>query len=262
MGKAARQQQDEAAQAVPRDVTSFIRYADYLAHLIETAPKQTKGERTRDKLKFGAIQVLDEVGYHAMRVSDICDAAGVAAATFYLYFDNKEQVTSVVLGECLEASMKMMATRHSGKSAFEAIRASNMKWVQVTAANAGLMRCILQLGDEVEEFRNLSNAANKKWYERIAQSILREHGTALPHDVALLSAYALGSMMDELARKLLIHPDPALVDLQLRVAPSHEDLADYLSVLWHQALYGRIPADIDLRPAAAAATALVGRDPG
>ena len=261
MARAAQRKMDEAI-APTREVTSFVRYSDYLAHLIETAPKRTKGERTRDKLKYGAIQVLDSVGYHAMRVSDICEAAGVAAATFYLYFENKEQVTRVVLAECLDASMKMMAAQPQGLSAFESIRAANRKWVEVTAANAGLMRCILQLGDEVEEFRDIAHAANKKWYERIAGSILRDHGSALPYDVALLSAYALGSMMDEMGRKLLIHPDPALVELQHKVAASYSELADYLTVLWYQALYGQVPEGIELAPAAAAATALVGRKAG
>lgn len=249
-----------------REVNSFVRYADYLAYMIDTAPKRTKGERTKDKLKFGAIKVLDGVGYHAMRVSDICEAAGVAAATFYLYFDNKEQVTQVVLAEYLEAAMKMMAVRPAGKGPFEAIRASHLKWLEVTYANAGLMRCILQLGDEVEDFRDLAHAANKQWYERIAHSVLRDHESrdqegGLPRDVALLAAYALGAMMDELARKLVIHPDPALLALTERTVPGKAELADFLAVLWYQALYGRVPTGVELASAASAATTLVGRYP-
>src|ERR1700712_3561887 len=67
----------------------FLRYADFLDDRIANEPKRTKGARTRDALKLGAIKMLDSVGYHAMRVSDICDAAGVSGATFYLYFTNK-----------------------------------------------------------------------------------------------------------------------------------------------------------------------------
>jgi AcrR family transcriptional regulator len=246
-----------------REVQSFTRYADYLEYMIEAAPKRTKGERTKDMLKFGAIKVLDDVGYHAMRVSDICEAAGVAAATFYLYFDNKEQVTQVVLAEYLDAAMEMMAVRPESKGAFAAIRASHLKWIEVMYANAGLMRCILQLGDEVSDFSDLAHRANKHWYERIAQSVLRDHGEgAVSPDVALLAAYALGSMMDELARKLVIHPDPALVELKERTAPSNADLADFLAVLWYQALYGPVPRDAKLARAARSAVALLETRPG
>ncbi|MCG2840638.1 TetR/AcrR family transcriptional regulator [Sandaracinobacter sp. RS1-74] len=269
---AAKERKNGQTPAAPREVNSFVRYADYLDYMIDTAPKRTKGERTKDKLKFGAIQVLDDVGYHAMRVSDICEAAGVAAATFYLYFDNKEQVTQVVLAEYLSVAMKMMAVRPEGKGPFEAIRASHLKWLEVTYANAGLMRCILQLGDEVEDFRDLAHAVNKQWYERIAQAVLRDQEArgqqapnqegALPLDVALLSAYALGSMMDELARKLVIHPDPALLALTGRTVPDKAELADFLAVLWYQALYGQVPRDLELADAATVATRLVGRAPG
>ncbi|WP_380916248.1 TetR/AcrR family transcriptional regulator [Sphingomonas canadensis] len=259
MARAQKKISDSAKMAVPvREVNSFVRYADYLEYMIEVAPKRTKGERTKDMLKFGAIKVLDEVGYHAMRVSDICEAAGVAAATFYLYFENKEQVTRVVLAEYLDAAMKMMAVRPEGKGAFAAIRASHLKWIEVMYANAGLMRCILQLGDEVEDFRDLAHAANKAWYERIAQSVIRDHPAGVaPRDVVLLSAYALGGMMDELARKLVIHPDPALVELKGRVAPANADLADFLAVLWYQALYGRVPEGGQIGAAAASLSALL-----
>ncbi|MBO9499577.1 MAG: TetR/AcrR family transcriptional regulator [Novosphingobium sp.] len=259
MARTAVKTKDSAKAAAPvRDVQTFTRYADYLDYMIEAAPKRTKGERTRDMLKFGAIKVLDDVGYHAMRVSDICEAAGVAAATFYLYFDNKEQVTRVVLAEYLGAAMKMMAVRPEAKNAFASIRASHLKWLEVMNANAGLMRCILQLGDEVADFRDLAHAANKHWYERIAQSVVRDHAAgAVSADVALLAAYALGAMMDELARKLVIHPDPALVELKDRTAPSNEDLADFLAVLWYQALYGPVPAGVKLGKAAKSAAGLI-----
>ena len=253
MAKAAQKKESPGkSNALLRDARSFIRYADYLRHTIEAAPKTTKGERTKDTLKLGAITVLDDVGYHAMRVSDICDAAGVAAATFYLYFDNKEDVTRVVLGEYLDAAIDMMAVQSAEKTnPFATIRASHLKWIEVMYANAGLMRCILQLGDEVEDFRDLAHAANKLWYERVAQSVVRDRGDgAMSSEVALLAVYALGAMMDELARKLLIHPDPALVELKERTVPSNGELADFLAVLWYQAIYGPVPSGTHLGSAA------------
>ena len=236
-----------------------VRYADYLQQKIDNKTKSRKGERTRDQLKLGAVKMLDEMGYHAMRIADICGAAGVAAATFYIYFENKEDITRLVLAEYLEASMELMAVSSPQRTPYKTITTTNLRWLAVVEANAGLMRCILQLGDEVEEFRNLAHASNRQWYERVARAILRDHpNTAIPFEVALFASYALGSMMDELARKLVILPDPAFVSLTRMIAPNREVLAQLLSVMWHHVLYGAVPDQESLPRSAREMAALVG----
>lgn len=251
---------EPASQPEP-SAHAFTSYADYLAHQIATEPKRRKGDRTRTLLKYGAVKVLDSVGYHAMRVSDICDAVGVAAATFYLYFENKEAITRVVLTDYIEAAMTMMANGPAEASAFAAIRAANLKWIKITYANAGLTRCILQLGDEAPDFRDLVHSSNRRWYEAIAQSLLHDQvDGAAQRDVALLTAYALGGMMDEMARKLVIHPDPMLVALKDRLAESEEDLAEFLAVLWYRALHGSVPDNQDMGAAARSAAKLGSRN--
>lgn len=235
-----------------------VRYADYLEQKIESKTKTRKGERTRDQIKLGAVKMLDEMGYHAMRIADICTAAGVAAATFYIYFENKEEITRLVLAEYLEASMELMAVASPQPTPYNTILATNLSWLEVVESNAGLMRCILQLGDEVEEFRDLAHNSNRQWYERVARAILRDHpNSSVPFEVALFASYALGSMMDELARKLVIHPDPAFVSLTRMIAPKREDLAQMLSVMWHHALYGAVPDAAALPKSARELAALV-----
>ena len=70
--------------------------------------------------------------------------------------------------------------------------------------------------------------------------------------MALLAAYALGAMMDEMARKLLVHPDPALSALADKITPNDGDMADFFAVLWHQALYGAPPPESSITGAAKA----------
>jgi AcrR family transcriptional regulator len=261
MAKAAlaEQQLEDALAAARADAARFERYADFLEHQIAKAPKRTKGERTKDALKLGAIKVLDEVGYHAMRVSDICDAAGVAGATFYLYFENKSDITLKVLTDYLETGITLLSGRQRAKTPFEAIRGANLRWLKVVRANAGLVRCIMQLGDEEPGFRELVHRTNRIWYERIASSVVRRfpQGAVSPK-VALLAAYSLGAMMDEMARKLVVHPDPQLVELIEEIAPTDEEIADVFTVLWHQALYGAPPKGADIGPAARAIAAFEG----
>lgn len=253
MGLAKRKMTEAKAQG-PNGAEPFVRYADHLQHEILHSPKPTKGARTKDQLKLAAIRVLDDVGYHAMRVSDICEAAEVGGATFYLYFKNKTAITLEVLSEFSDYTNSLMSSSYAAPSAFESIRDGNIRWLRMVRANAGLMRCTLQLGDEEPTFSALVNEMNRRWYQRIAASVVRHFPAgAVSDDAALLAAYALGSMMDELIRKLLVYPDPSLAALVERFAPSDEALSDFLSVLWHQALYARVPeVEGDLAAVAAA----------
>jgi AcrR family transcriptional regulator len=252
MTRLAKIERDARGDGSDEDLAArFPRYADYLEHMIAHAPKQTKGARTKDALKLGAIKVLDVVGYHAMRVSDICDAAGVAGATFYLYFESKSDITLQVLTDFLERGVGLLVTRNESRTAFDSIRAANLRWLQVGRANAGLFRCILQLGDEEPGFRELVHRTNREWYKRIAFSISRKFPKgAISEEAALLAAYSLGAMMDEMARKLIVYPDPSLLSLVAGVAPSDEEVADFCAVLWHRALYGGLPIDQQLGAAA------------
>jgi len=258
MGAARAKRSGMTLETESQAATHSVRFADYLQRKIDSSVRRRKGERTRDQLKLGAVKALDAMGYHAMRISDICSAAGVAAATFYIYFENKEEITRLVLSEYLDASMDLMAVSSQQRTPYETILETNLRWLEVVEANAGLMRCILQLGDEVEEFRDLAHNSNRQWYERVARSILRDHPNAsVPFEVALFASYALGSMMDELARKLVIHPDPAFVSLTRMIAPSRDVLAEILTVMWHHVLYGAVPDQEKLPASARQMAALV-----
>ncbi len=60
---------------------------------------QGRGEKTRRKLLNAATAVFAKRGYHAARVIDIVKAAKTSQGTFYLYFDNKEDLFAVLAGE-------------------------------------------------------------------------------------------------------------------------------------------------------------------
>ncbi|HVK79239.1 MAG TPA: TetR/AcrR family transcriptional regulator [Verrucomicrobiae bacterium] len=232
------------APSAPESGVPILRYADYLRHQVTHAPKKTKGERTKEALKLGAICVLDDVGYHALRVQDVCDAAQVGSATFYLYFENRADITLQVLTEYLARNVELLPAREAGTSVFDTIRASNLRWLEIGRANAGLLRCVLQLGDEEPGFRELVHRSNRAWYERIALSILRRAPEGeISEDAALFAAYSLGAMMDEMARKLIVYPDPDLRALSARAVPKDADVAEFFAVLWHRALYGGAPID-------------------
>lgn len=61
---------------------------------------KSSGEATRTRLMDAGIEVLAERGYHAARVDDVVNSAGVSHGTFYLYFANKDELVLALAGQC------------------------------------------------------------------------------------------------------------------------------------------------------------------
>lgn len=227
---------------------SFIEYLE--TELGERPPKQ-KGQRTRERLKIAAARMLEQKGYHAMRVSDVTEAAGLAEGSFYVYFKDKFDVTRTVLSALLEDFFSIELVPAEGRSPFASIRWANRRWIAMCRNNAGLMRCVLQVGDEDPEFARLISRTNRVWYERVAEGVLRRFpDEAAERGPALLAAYCLGAMMDDLSRKLIVYNDPEFQALLSELHADDEALADATSVIWMRVLYPGMRIDQKLASAA------------
>jgi AcrR family transcriptional regulator len=55
---------------------------------VEGRPLSKRGLDTRRRLLDAAEQVFGALGYHGASVVKVAETAGVAAGTFYLYFDS------------------------------------------------------------------------------------------------------------------------------------------------------------------------------
>ena len=215
-----------------------LSFKKYLEEQEKLAPR--KGDRTRIRLRIATIDVLDRVGYHRMRISDITAAAGVTAGSLYQYYSDKLHVTLAVLDEFGEFFAKCQNIGYDGpaRSHFEAIRRSNFRFFRLVEQNPGLMRCLLQVADDEPEFARRFYANSHRQNQRIAQGILKRLG-ASPDRLPTITVvvYALGAMMDEIARRLLVQKDPELRGLVDAIDLDTEALADVLASIWYRTLY-------------------------
>ena len=232
-----------------QDADVFARRAEPFATTLRRRQKNSgirrKGERTRDRLKIAALQVLEERGYLKLRVSDVCKRARVSAAAFYQYFRNKQDVTVEVLTEFLHYNFRIGNGPAVERSFFDSLREANLMWIGSVRANAGLMRCLLQLGDQVPEFKKLNQRLNYEWFAYVTERLLKRYPRLRTDErTVLLAVYALGGMMDELSRKVLVAREENLEAVIEATAPSDEALAEFLSVLWYRALFAADPPDV------------------
>ena len=235
------------------------RFSDWVAARQRADQTRRKGERTRDRIRLATVELLNDVGYREMKVADICRRADVTPPVLYLYFKNKETLTADVLQEFLNA---FLTREHGGegRTAFASILHANHQWIALARANAGLMRCLLQLSEEVPEFAAIFAKASDLWYQRIARSVVRRFPSAAADEATIhLIAHSMGAMMDELTRKLFAGLDPHLTTLASRVAPTDETLAHFVSVLWYRAIYAADPESDEGAAVAPKLTAAVKR---
>lgn len=59
---------------------------------VDGRPLSKRGLDTRRRLLDAAEQIFGELGYHDASVVKLAETAGVAAGTFYLYFDSKKAI--------------------------------------------------------------------------------------------------------------------------------------------------------------------------
>jgi AcrR family transcriptional regulator len=197
-----------------------------------TEPVSARGQKRRELIKLAARSVLERVGYHAMKVTDVATEAGVAAGLFYHYFPDLETVTREVLSDYLD---ELSATPHpEPQDRFDVIFIPTLIWAKAYEEHPGLMRCLVQLADEVPEFRVLWNMHNTTWTRRIAKSIARRLPVSqLSDDFSLSIAYCLGSMVDGLINEVYVIRNS---DLR-KLLKSPQEAAELLSAIWYRALY-------------------------
>ena len=226
------------------------RFPDWVAQQQRLDGARRKGERTRDRIRLAAVHLLDEIGYRDLTVADICARADVTPPVLYLYFANKQALMTDVLREFLDDFLAR-GDGSAGATAFESIHGANLTWIGLARENAGLMRCLVQLSDDVPEFAALFANASDSWYRRIARSVVRRFPSAAADEASIhFIAHAMGAMMDEVTRKLFSGNDPHLQALTQTIAPTDEALARLLSVIWYRALYAADP-DVATVPALA-----------
>jgi TetR/AcrR family transcriptional repressor of nem operon len=232
-----------------------LSYIEFLEQSLKSDPPRQKGLRTRERIKIATAKVLERKGYHSLRVTDITEEANLAEGSFYVYFKDKTDAATTVLSGLLLDFLNLAGEGVASHSVFDAIRHSNRRWFSVCRANSGLMRCILQVGDEAPEFANLSQRSNHEWYERVAVSVHRRRG--VDSASAMLATYMLGAMMDELVRKLIIYPDGDFHALLAELDADDDAVADAASVLWLRIMHPNETPNADLPPAAAKLAALI-----
>jgi AcrR family transcriptional regulator len=112
---------------------------------VDGRPLSQRGIDTRRRLLDAAEDVFGELGYHDASIVKVAEAAGVAAGTFYLYFDSKKAIFDELVRDLNRRVRRAMKEGSSqGTTRLEAELGGFDAYFRFTAEHPTLYRIIRQ----------------------------------------------------------------------------------------------------------------------
>ena len=177
-----------------------------------------------------ARRVFERDGFLAARITDITAEAGVAAGSFYTYFNGKEDALAAVMAEVQEEMLHpRLRVLTDSDDPLAVIEAANRAYLAAYRRNAKLMAVLEQVSQIDDDFRRLRLRRVRAFEQRNTEAVrrLQERGLADPRLDPRLAARAVSAMVSRVAY---------LRYVQGYGTESAETLVRTLSALWAGAL--------------------------
>ena len=202
--------------------------------------RSKRGAEARAKIKRAAACVLEDMGYHKMRIADVTKEAGIAAGLFYHYFPDLKTLTIEVLGDFIAQSQDQSAIEKDVAKGdwFGRMLAYYQVVVEGYARHPGLTRCLLQVADEDKAFAELLRqnwVEQLRWLVKVMPKLFPN--AELDDHQSLMLIYALGGNADLILRHYFIDGDTALTAKQLNT----EEVAELLAFVFYRGLFLQNP---------------------
>lgn len=195
-----------------------------------------KGAKARAKLKGAALAVMEEVGYHKMRITDVTAKAGVASGLFYHYFNDLPSLTREVLEDFVGASLRIEDIERDVPPGdwYALMYAHNRLIVQAYVERPGIMRCMLQLADEDAEFSSLLRQnfiRQLSWLTRHMPDLFPQAG--MSQHQAMMVVYTLAGTGETILRDYYVNREPVLCSQELAI----EEMTELITVVFYRGLF-------------------------
>jgi AcrR family transcriptional regulator len=163
----------------------------------EGRPLSKRGLDTRRRLLDAAEQVFAALGYHEASVVKITDAAGVAAGTFYLYFDSKKSIFDELVRDLnRRVRHAMKEGSEQGTTRLEQEQLGFRAYFRFTSEHPALYRIIRQAEFvSPEMLRYHYDKLSENYVEALRASVATGEIGQLNPDVAVWALMGVGEMI-------------------------------------------------------------------
>jgi AcrR family transcriptional regulator len=163
---------------------------------------QDREVRARQRLLVAAREVFERDGFHAARIVDVANTAGVGIGTFYRHFESKGMLFRAVISNAFDEIYVGGSTRAADpEHPTVAIELANERFLDQYRREAPMHSLLEQLAPLDDACRELYLSGRKRAVDRIAHSIeeLQAKGQANPDLDARVAAGALVAMVNNSA---------------------------------------------------------------
>jgi TetR/AcrR family transcriptional regulator, ethionamide resistance regulator len=202
-----------------------------------------RGLRSRERLKRAARELLNERGFHSLRVQDVTERAGVATGLFYRYFHDLREIVGEISQDFFAELLADVDGGAPGTHRYDWIYRTLHDAVGQFARNPGILACLFGLAGDYAEYDQIWKQNAHRWNLRVAQYLRRETGCDAAR--ARRMGFMLGAMTEGVIYQTLIRRTEDLSEL----AGKPEDIADVLATMWYRAIYLEDPPRARLRAA-------------
>ncbi len=186
--------------------------SEFCAWLAGDRASLRKGKRTRKDLMVTCAELLASEPFDRLKVSDLCNSAGVAHGTFYVYFDNLNTILAEVLG--LFVDYVQIQMRSAARQGEDPVRDTTAAYYALFKANSHLMKCLVMGIDAFPEARAAFQRLNHEWAKTVVRSLKRRNQAGhSAEDEMMRRAYALGGMVDQYLTALFVAEDPWIASI-------------------------------------------------
>jgi AcrR family transcriptional regulator len=164
---------------------------------VEGRPLSRRGLDTRRRLLDAAERVFGEVGYHDASVVRVAETAGVAAGTFYLYFDSKKAIFDELVRDLNSRVRHAMKEGSSqGGTRLEQELLGFQAYFRFTQEHPALYRIIRQAEFVSPEMLHYHYERLSRGYvEAITEAAERGEVTSLDPEVTAFALMGLGELI-------------------------------------------------------------------
>lgn len=210
--------------AVDADIEEISRaLRSWTGEVVAPAPKNKRGERTREHLLDSASTTFVRLGYVNCAVEDILQDADVSRGTFYSHFKSKKAIFAAVIARSLTSRMTVTDVSDvDGTLVRDKVEESVRRFLASYWQTRGLSLVIEQVAHHDPTFREIRLIIRDSFARRIAKGIRRQQaaGIADPAVDPAEAGLAIVSMMTSFAQTEMgwreRHPSEEMVDLLTR----------------------------------------------
>jgi AcrR family transcriptional regulator len=182
-------------------------------------------------LKRAALETLNELGYHNLRVQDITTRAGVASGLFYRYFHDLREIVAETASDFFDQLIESSRAIEPEGDPYDWIYAHHLDVVKRFSENPGVLACLFGLAGDYEEYDSIWKRNAHKWNLQVASFLEERAGFDRPH--AERMGFVLGAMVEGVIYQALIRRTEDLFEF----GSDPENIAEAMAVMWYRAIF-------------------------